>query len=457
MGALQVAATTISVALILFLFTRLRRAGTSLLVRLRSLDLASEFGGLTLAAADAVLKDDYKGPVREQLNNMNVILAQVERNSEDVVGRRAIMALHVGRNSGVGARGDNGTLPTAGSQQYEDIFIPIRYMFGRIELTLATIEAMGKDRGSFVRPLRSEMDGLTNDVKRDYSRQVWGTSDGLIADCGVTTASTTVVLDAATRQDQLRHLEEGFLIDIGDPATPTDIASGREVLSVDKTAKTIVISGAAVTTAATDIISRSGAYGASNNSGAPGDGQYELTGLQTIVDSTATLHTLAPSTEPRWAARETASVGALTQSRLMSEIMETEMASGSVIDLLAASKGVFLAYGNTMEALKRFTDTVQLKGGYEGVSVSSASMGRKSGVTTALVWDRDVPDESLYGLSLDDLVFFEQADWEWMDNDGAVLSRVANKASFEATLYKFGELAAKRRNSMFKLHGVSEA
>ena len=33
---------------------------------------------LTLSTADEVLKEDYKGPIREQLNNNTYLLTQVE-------------------------------------------------------------------------------------------------------------------------------------------------------------------------------------------------------------------------------------------------------------------------------------------------------------------------------------------------------------------------------------------
>src|SRR5579871_1212086 len=167
---------------------------------------------LTLTTADAVLKEDYLPGVREQLNN-DTALAFFEKNSEDIVGRRAVLALHLQRNSGVGSRLEGGTLPSAGNQGYFDEYVTLKYHYARIQVTGPTIKAMASDKGSFVRAIRSEMDGATNDLRRNLNRQCFGTSNGVVATCGTTTASTTVQLAATTSIQQMRQLEVGLIVD----------------------------------------------------------------------------------------------------------------------------------------------------------------------------------------------------------------------------------------------------
>src|SRR5258708_4785036 len=140
--------------------------------------------GQTLALADAVLKDDYEGPVREQLNNQCKLAMQVGKNTTSFVGRRAVVPLHVSRNTGVGARLEGEVLPAAGAQGTVDVFVPCRYNYGRIRLSKQVITRMASDRGAFVRALDLEMNGIKSDNGRDYNRQLWATSDGKIAQCG---------------------------------------------------------------------------------------------------------------------------------------------------------------------------------------------------------------------------------------------------------------------------------
>lgn len=455
-------ALALAVGLVLGLLRSLPLSrGLSFLDRLRwhLTPTLMEFGGLTTTAADAVLKEDYKGPVREQLNNASVILAIVNRNSEDIVGRRAVLPLHVGRNSGVGARRENADLPVAGNQRYEDIFVPIRSNYARIELTGQTIAVMSKDRGAFIRALRPEMDGAVEDAQRDLSRQVWGTSDGRIAETGATTASTTVVLDAPTLT-QLSQLEEGFLIDIGTVANPTLVASGRSVVSVNYVAGTIVISGAAVTTTTAHSIFRYGAGGASDNSGRINDGQVELTGLQHIVDDDSVLHTLDPAVEPRWKAQVDDNGGTprnISENLVTKQLMTADRKSGKPVNLVVGSDGVFRAYGNLLTSLKRVVDETVLPGGYTGVRLGAPRQGRQSATTLTLTWDRDAPANALYGLDTSNIVLYQLEDWDWMDRDGAILNRVPNKDAYEATMFMYGDLACTRRNSQWRITAINES
>lgn len=402
---------------------------------------------LSLTTADAALKEDYQPTIREQLNTAYMLLSQIERNSRDTEGRRAILSLHVSRNEGVGARGENEDLPSAGNQGYVEERVPLRYNYGRIQISGPVIRAMKSDAGSFTRAVDSESRGIVQDLKRDVNRQLWGTANGVIATCGTTTASTTVVLAASTTAVQLRQLNVGMVIDIGTVASPTTVASARTISSIDRTAKTLVISGAAVTTSSSHFIFRTGAGGTSP--------QRELTGIQAIVDDANTLFNVDPTVNDVW--KSTVVTGAVpgtpeavTDTRLATLMDEAGIASGQGPgSLLVASFGVVRNYAASLTAQKRFNDTVELKGGWKGVEVNSSSG------TATLTADMDAPENKVWLLSLPNLTFFEESDWEFMDEDGAVLSRVSGKDAYEATLYKYAELATDKRNAHAVLEDAS--
>lgn len=397
---------------------------------------------LSLTTADAALKEDYMPSMREQLNNTVMLLQQIEKNSKDVEGRRAVLSLHVRRNSGVGARAENGTLPTAGNQAYAEERVPLRYNYGRIELSGPVIRAMKSDKGSFVRALDSETKGCVTDLRRDVNRQLFGTSDGVIAATAVTTASTTVNLASPT-QAQLQGLEEGMVIDIGTVASPTAVASAREIISVGTT--TIVISGAAVTTAATDRIFRSG-------SGGSGSAQKELTGLQTIISDTGTLFNVDPTVYSVWKSHVEAVGGAPTETVFARGMQKAQIKGSPGVDIIITTDGVHRGFANNLTSLKRFTNTVEVKGGYKGLEVTAGG-----GNPVTLVWDRDCPAQTAFGISTSHLVQHEMSDWEWMDEDGAVLSRVSGKDAYEAVLFKYHELTTDRRNSHVRWTGITES
>lgn len=416
----------------------------------------------TLSTVDAILKDDYKEYL-DNLNEANFILSQVETRKDTVQGRIARHAVHLGRSSGVGARAEGGTLPTAANQSYATVPVPVRYVYGRIQLSGPTIKQAVTDRGAFIDALDAEMEGIKKDAMKDVNRQLWGTSNGVIAQCGTTSSATTVVLASTTGSTALRQLffDGGMVVDIGTVASPTTVASARTITSVDETNKTIAISGAAVTTSSSHFVFRSGAGGASSNTGQPGDGQVELTGLQTIVDDTAVLHTIDPSSQPKWKSYVNSNSGtnrSITETLITGSIMKTLTNSGKKPSLLVSAEGVNLAISNLLLSLKRNMEQTNLKGGYAGIQFYSPSVsGKGDEAPTALYADFDCPNNRLYGINPDVLVYHQVGDgFQFMDLDGAVMNRKPDVDAYEATLYAYGELACKQRNAHFVIKDITE-
>lgn len=401
----------------------------------------------SLTNADAALKEYYLPPLREQLNNANVLDAIVSKNSEDFEGRRAVLSLHVTRNSGVGSRAENGTLPTAGQQGYAEERIPVYYHYGRIQLSAPVMKAMKSDKGSFVRAVESEMSGLKRDVARNYNRQRFGTSNGVVATCGTTSSSTTVTLLSAT-STQMRQLEVGLVVDIGTVASPTSVATARTITATSTANGTITISGAAVSTtsgAAFVFISGSGGDTANGT-------QKEITGLQTIVDSTGTLFNVNPSTYPSWSSYESSNSGTLRapSDTLFEEALDNvNINSGEDVDVIVTTNGISRAYANSLKSQKRFTNTIDLKGGFKALEVSS---GRNA---VGLVWDRDCPTQHAFFLNTKHITDYVETDWEWADDDGSILGRVADTDAYEARLRRFAEQATSRRNAHGKIVDLS--
>jgi hypothetical protein len=401
----------------------------------------------TLATVDAALKEFYLPAIREQLNSEVMLLTQLQKNYKDVEGRRAVLSLHVTRNSGVGARAEGGTLPTAGRQGYVEERVGMTHNYGRIQINGQVIRAMKSDTGSFTRAIDSESKGLLTDLKRDVNRQCYNGIEGTIAQCGTTGASTTVVLAAATGSSILRFLEVGMSIDIGTLAAPTTIASARSITAVDRANKTITISGAAVTTDNTHFITRAGTKSAAGSTN-------ELIGLQAIVAASGTLFNVNPTTYPVWTSTVSSNGGtnrAATDNLFENVIDDVSLESGKAPNFALTTHGVVRNYAAQLKTQKRFTDTTELKGGFSALTVSAGS------VTLPLVAERDCPNNKVFLLNLDHIFEHRMSDWEWMDEDGAVLSRVPNADAYEATMFIYHQLTTDQRNVHGLINDVTES
>lgn len=404
--------------------------------------------GQTLALADAVLKEDYKGPLRNQLNNMNVLSAQVAKNRDDIYGRRAVIPLQVSRNTGVGARLEGEQMPTAGNQGTVDQFVSLRSEYGRIRLTRQVISRMEKDRGAFKRAVALEMDGMRDDTGRDYNRQEWGTSDGVIAQCGTTTAANIIVLATTTAEQILVNFAEGMKVDIGTVANPQVAAAARTITAVDFTNKTITVDGAVVTTSNIHFVFRAG-------SGGNGANQRELTGVQTMVSDSGALFGVDPATFFSWASIVEGNSGTprpVSENLVTKAMMRSRNRSGQADWGLYAEDQAYRAAVNNLSAKHRIVNNLKLEGGHEAIAYV---LGGKS---YPLIAERDAPVGKMYGLCHAKLVEYVDEDWQWEDMDGTALHMAMDGTHcFEAYWFKFSEFATVQRNAHFRIDDLELA
>lgn len=402
----------------------------------------------SMANADAALKQDFLPGLRQIFSEKAFLDSYAQKNTEMVEGQYARLALYSQANGGIGSRAASGSsLPSAGQLGFAEERVSMRYHYGRFEVEEPVIQASKTDKGAVMRALAANMKSLGPSMKRDLNRQRFGTSDGVIATAGVTTASTTVVLAAATTAVQTRQLGVGMIVDIGTVATPTSVASARTITAVNRTAKTITISGAVVTTAATDFIFRSG-------NGGSGANQKELTGLQTIVDSTGTLFNVDPTLQPDWAATESSNAGvnrAPTENLFRSVLDDVSIYSGGEADFGVCSHGVHRSFASQLTAAKQFVNTVDMKGGYQGLEIlgPNGPIGMNA--------DRDCPSNMAFFLSSQNFIDAIMAEYGWMERDGAILRAVSGFPSYEAVLFTYREQMTDHRAAHAKIVDLSEA
>jgi len=387
----------------------------------------------TLSTLDAILRTQYLGAVNEQFNNLNVINSRLEKDYDSVVGKNFTMALHTGRNESVANRGEGGSLPVAGNQSYVNAIVPMKYMYGTLELTGQTIKAAKSNEGAFIRAVDSEMKGLMSDFKTSLNRQLWGAGDGSLAVCGTTSASNTVNVVST------RRLRVGMRVDVlvsADGTTGTG-AVDRVVSSITS-ATAFVISGAAITTGATFSVYIQGSR------------NLEIMGMGGIFSGSSILQTLDPATNAFWKANVIANGGtprAISEILMQTALDTTEQAGNGSATALYTSYGVRRAYQSVLSALKQYTNPMQLKGGYTALDYNGKP----------LIADKDAPVGSIFFADESQLKFYRMSDIEWMEEDGAILSRVSGKDAYQAVLFIYHELGCTMRNAQTLLSDIIEA
>lgn len=387
----------------------------------------------TLSTLSAILKTQYLPAMNEQFNNLSVLLNRIEKDYDSVVGKNFTMALHTGRNESVSARAEGGTLPLAGNQSYENAIVPMKYLYGRLGITGQTIKASKSSEGAFLKAVDSEMKGLMNDLRFSVNRQLWGDGSGALAVCGVTTAATAVVVVST------RKLRVGMRIDVivtTDGTTSTG-ALDRTVLSITD-ATHFVVSGAAITTDGTFSVYIQGSR------------NLEMMGMSGIFSNSLALQGVDPATKPFWKANILGNAGtprAISEILMQTAMDTTEQNSTGNVSALYTSYGVRRAYQGVLAALKQYTNPLQLKGGYTALDYNGKP----------LIADKDAPTGKIFFADESALKVYRMSDWEWMEEDGNILSRVSGSDSYEAICFLYNEFGATTRNSQTLLSDITEA
>lgn len=386
---------------------------------------------LNVSSISAALKEWYLAGLRTQINEeTDPLWAELEKNTEDVSGDEVVMSLRYGRSGGVGARADDGDLPTANARKSVKARFKTKNIFARMQITTKAIKTANQDRAAFVNMLEQTLNDLMVDAKDDVQRQAYGNGTGTIAQIdGV--AGTTLTLDTVT------GLAEGMLIDIMTNANAVRIA-GAEITSVDDDNLTIVVSSAAGVLT-TDYIVRSGAY------------NLEMTGLSSIFAQTGSIYGLARATYPWLKATQIAINGEISEVLIQKGLDNANNRTGVKVDFLIGPHGVLRAWQNLKEAQRSTVNTVQLKGGWEAPVYQN---GR--GQIIPMISAKYAPAQTLRGISRGNMKVAWMGDWDWMDEDGAILSRVSGKAAYEATLEMFADICCYVIRGQVEYTGIVE-
>jgi len=383
---------------------------------------------LGLTAAAEALKLFYLPGLRYQLNDAaSVLLAQLEKTTENVVGSEIVLAMRYGRVGGIGNRSDTGTLPTPNSRKTKKAQWETKNIFARFQISDKTIKASKSSSGAFNSLLEKEISDCERDAKLDLSRQVLGSGAGVL--CTVSSASGLTLTVNTTM-----YLAEGMLVDIY--TNNTKDTSEAEITAVNHSTNTIHVTSA-TGAAQNDVIYLAGNKG------------LELTGLESVFTST-TLYGLNVATYPWLSPYRRNLAGEIEEVTIQAAIDEADTRAGAVTNFLLCSKGVRRAYQDLLTAQKQTVNSLDLKGGFKALSYTG---GDKE---IPLVADKYVKPGKMYGLDLNDWAMYRMADWEWMDSDGAMLSRVANTPAYEATLLSYCDIGCQRPKGQFEIYGITE-
>lgn len=407
--------------------------------------------GALVSTVSDVLKNRYLGPVNGQLNNDVLVFQLLELDSKniDLDGYQAVVPLHKGRSTGIGARLENETLPSAGNQTYESATYDLTYQYGRAQFSGQSIQKTKTDAGAFIRVMTDELDRLRDDLALDLARQVYGDGTGRIATLADTATSATHDISSAEPIDK-GFLYPGMIVDVGTLANPILKLDADPIVSVEGVT---VVFTTSFTAAATDYIFRSDNVAASSVS-------KELDGLQklnSISDNTVGGIDSSTAANDYWNPVRTNVAGAVSLSTLMQDTNKIHAKGAKSSDIrMVTTPGIArrLFETNDFKTNVRFVDTsagsMKLKSGFETLSFAAGAG------TYSLVTDRLAPWGQIHALDAKNIKVFSPGGWDFLSRDGLTIRWVSDKDAFQAVLFRYINLGTGRRNTSFVEYAITD-
>lgn len=387
---------------------------------------------VTLQTADKALKDYYLGVIKEQLDvGTNPFLALVEKTSEDVYGKEIKKIVTHGINGGIASGSESGSLPAAMGNSYAEFALPLKNLYGSIEISDKALRASETGSATAVSLLNAEMNGLIKASKDNFSRMLFGDGTGYL--CKIVSISDDKL---SATVDDVKNITEGMLVDVYLGDSIDTRYSANRITDVDKENSKIYF-----TKAMKDTPKNSALY-------VSGSKNQELTGLGAIFsDSATSLYGLEKSGN-RWLNPNVKTVASLSYEDIAEMLDTVEEKGGKGADVIVCSWKVRRILQKILVKAGVTPAACETEGGYKSIAFNGIPV----------IVDKHCPEGHMYFLNTEDFKICQLCDWQWLDEgDGRILRKIPGKAAYSATLVKYADLLCEKPCGQGLIKGITEA
>ncbi len=370
---------------------------------------------ITIANADAALKDYYLDAVNAQLSGeVSPFFNAIAKTGENVFGKDVKLAIARGGMAGVVAGAEDGELPSPRSNRYYGVTLPLKNVYGTIEISDKAMRASGNAAGAFVNLLNAEMEGLVAGAKANFARMLYGDGNGLL--CTVVSKKSDFVLTVNSAKSFFKGLKVTVGAASAFDATIIAVDTQNGLITLDKDCKSVTFSGG-------EKISIAGAEG------------NEIIGLSGIFDG-ETLYGYDKGEETYFKPFvKHCAAASLTEGDIIDVIDGLEEVSDGKVNMILCSHKVRKQIAKLMTSSRRIVNTAEIAAGYSSIVINDVPVYA----------DKFCPDNRIYFVNTDDFILNQLCDWAWLEDEGGrILKQVAGKAAYSATLVKYAELICKK-------------
>lgn len=408
-----------------------------------------------LSTHSYVLKTYYLPPMQKLFNTQTILWDRLERNTKfNVEGKNFTIPIHYARHAqaGSGRAGTGAVLPRKDHQKFDNAIVPSAYIYTTIEVEGPVIRATKSDKGSFVRVIRSEVEGATESTRRSLNRQANGDGRDALGFYKTGASAGVGTMDDG-RGHPLVYFQQGNptvvdLIDGADNSTKLDdsvtvTVTDENALDFDFAYASGTIDAAA--TAASDYWVLEDTLG------------FQMTGLRAIINNVdppllpGGLHGLPVASKPWWKSQivgdnaDPQDLRFALLNRVISKTAQNTPSGKEDIKFILTSYAGENTYYELAANERMAVNTMVLDGGFEGVEFSGIPI-----VVDPEHW------VGYYSFIVPDaLRICQMADIDWMEDGGDVLRVKPGYDAYEGALFGYMNLATTKRNSLGELRGIN--
>lgn len=373
---------------------------------------------ITLENADKALKDYYLQAVTAQLNdNISPFFSAIEKTANNVYGKDVKVSIVHGNTESVLACDEDGTLPAPYGNRYLEISVPLKNIYGTIEVSDKAMRASRDSSGAFVNLVNAEMDGLISSAKYTFQRMLYGDGTGSL--CSIIMADANAATNFKYIVDNITKLAVGMTVDV--VSADGIKTEGLHIAAIAASTRTVTFNKAVSGTAANGLVTTAGAYG------------NELTGLGAIFGE-KDLYGHVRADEPYFEPYRV-STGSFSEELFVSILDYLEENFNSKTNMILCSYARRREIIAQLNSMKVTTNTIDTIAGNGIVTINGVPVYA----------DKFCPNDKIYFVNTDDFALNQLCDWEWLeDEDGKILKQVPGKAAYSATLVKYAELICKK-------------
>lgn len=383
---------------------------------------------ITIQNADKALKDYYLEAISSQLNeNISPFFSAIEKSSDSVFGKDVKIAVVRGNAGSVAAGDENADLPEPYKNRYLEIALPLKNIYGTIEISDKALRASKDSSGAFVSLVNAEMEGLIGSAKHHFQRMLFGDGTGKI--CRV----LSKVSDGVYKVDVLKDYFLGLNVDVIPDNPVFNDSYNLHIIAIDKEKSTVTFDK---DTILDNILNKNmclhGAYG------------NEITGLGALFSS-AKLYGYDKSEESFMCPYDVDCDNDFTEDKLIEILDSMEEKENSKINMILCSYATRRRIAKLIADNRRVVNTIDARTGFNTVSVNDVPVYA----------DKYCPEDVIYFINTGDFRLCQLCDWEWLeDEDGKILKQVPGKAAYTATLVKYAELVCTKPCGQARLYNI---